>query len=113
MAHFAEIDENDIVIRVLVTDNDDPAGDEGYSWLVNNLGGTWIKTSYNGKIRRRYAGIGFTYDSEQDVFISPKPYESWTLDEDTEWQAPTSYPQDEKNYYWNEPTLSWVEITGE
>jgi len=113
MAHFAEINNDNIVVRVLVTDNNDPAGDEGYSWLVDNLGGTWVKTSYNGSIRKQYAGLGFTYSSELDAFILPKPYESWTLDGDANWQAPTPYPQDEKNYSWNEPTLSWVEITGE
>ena len=84
MAHWAELDENNIVLRVLVGDNDDPAGDEGYSWLVNNLGGTWLKTSYNGNIRKNYAGIGYTYDEPRDAFIPPKPEEgNWVLDEDT------------------------------
>jgi len=72
MAHFAEINEKNEVVRVLVTDNNDPAGDEGYSWLVNNLGGTWIQTSYNGKFRGRFAGVGFTYDKDKDEFIAPK-----------------------------------------
>ncbi len=72
MSHWAEIDENNIVLRVLVGDNNDPAGDEGYSWLVENLGGTWIKTSYNSNIRYNYAGIGFSYDQEADAFIPPK-----------------------------------------
>jgi len=71
MAHFAEINESNEVIRVLVTDNNDPAGDEGHSWLVNNLGGTWIQTSYNGKFRGRFAGVGFTYDKDKDEFIAP------------------------------------------
>lgn len=71
MSHWAEIDENNKVLRVLVGDNDDPAGDEGYSWLLNNLGGNWIKTSYNGKIRYNFAGIGFTYDPIDDAFIPP------------------------------------------
>ena len=70
MAHFAEINESNEVIRVLVTDNNDPAGDEGHSWLVNNLGGTWIQTSYNGKFRGRFAGVGFTYDKDKDEFIA-------------------------------------------
>lgn len=73
MSHFAEIDENNKVIRVLVGDNNDPAGDEGYQWLIDNLGGTWIKTSYNANIRYNYAGIGFTYDADADAFIAPKP----------------------------------------
>ena len=79
MAHWAELDENNKVIRVLVGDNDDPAGDEGYSWLVNNLGGTWIKTSYNGNIRYNYAGEGYTYDPVDDAFIAPVPCEHQEL----------------------------------
>ncbi len=73
MAHWAELDENNTVIRVTVGDNNDPAGDEGYQWLLNNLGGTWVKTSYNGNIRKNYAGIGYTYDEARNAFISPKP----------------------------------------
>jgi len=89
MAHFAEIDENNLVIRVLVTDNNDPAGDEGYSWLVNNLGGTWIKTSYNGKIRYNFAGIGYTYDEVKDAFIAPEPENAIGFDEETcTWIVP-------------------------
>ena len=83
MAHFAELDENNKVIRVLVTDNNDPNGDEGYQWLVDNLGGTWVQTSYNAKIRYNFAGIGYTYDSERDAFIPPKPDNAISLDEDT------------------------------
>ena len=113
MAHFAEVNNNNIVVRVLVTDNNDSAGDEGYQWLVNNLGGTWVKTSYNGNIRKNFAGVGDTYDLELDAFIRPKPFESWTLDANANWQAPTPYPQDEKNYSWNESNLSWVEIIEE
>ena len=73
MAHWAELDNNNKVIRVLVGDNNDPAGDEGYQWLLDNLGGTWIKTSYNGKIRYNYAGIGYSYDDLADAFIPPNP----------------------------------------
>jgi hypothetical protein len=73
MSHWAEIDENNKVIRVTVGDNNDPAGDEGYQWLIDNLGGTWIKTSYNGNIRKNYAGIGYSYDEDRDAFIAPKP----------------------------------------
>lgn len=84
MAHFAEIDENNIVLRVLVTDNNDPNGDEGYQWLIDNLGGTWVKTSYNARIRKNYAGIGFTYDKDRDAFIPPMPDGiGWVLNEDT------------------------------
>lgn len=73
MAHWAELDNNNIVLRVLVGDNNDPAGDEGHQWLIDNLGGRWIKTSYNGNIRYNYAGIGYKYDEVADAFIAPKP----------------------------------------
>jgi hypothetical protein len=109
MSHFAEIDENNVVLRVLVGDNDMP--NEGYDWFVENLGGTWIKTSYNGSIRKNFAGIGYTYNEELDAFIPPKPYESWSLNESTcLWQAPVAYPQDGRAYLWNEESLLWVEI---
>jgi hypothetical protein len=112
MAHWAEIDENNTVIRVLVTDNN--ALNEGYDWLIKNLGGTWIQTSYNGNIRKNFAGIGFSYDLTLNAFIPPKPYESWVLDEATcIWQAPTPYPDDGKTYIWNELTTSWAEIPQE
>ena len=73
MSHWAEIDQNNIVVRVLVGDNNDPNGDEGHKWLLDNLGGNWIKTSYNQTIRYNYAGIGFTYDADADAFIAPRP----------------------------------------
>lgn len=101
MSHWAEIDENNVVIRVLVGNNDDPNGDEGYKWFVDNLGGRWIKTSFNtvggvhlrGGIpfRKNGAAIGFTYDEERDAFIPPKPPfgESWILNEETcLWEEP-------------------------
>ena len=94
MAHWAEIDETNKVIRVLVGDNNDPAGDEGYQWLVDNFGGTWIKTSYNTRggvhteggtpLRKNYAGIGCLYDPIRDAFIPSKPeFGIWVLNEDT------------------------------
>ncbi len=73
MSHWAELDETNTVVRVLVGDNNDPAGDEGYQWLIDNLGGTWIKTSYNGTIRYNFAGIGYSYDPIDDAFIAPIP----------------------------------------
>ena len=73
MSHWAELDENNIVLRVTVGDNNDPNGDEGYQWLIDNLGGTWIKTSYNGNIRKNFAGVGYLYDPIKDAFIPPKP----------------------------------------
>jgi hypothetical protein len=88
MAHWAEINEDKIVLRVLVGSNDEP--DEGYQWLMDNLGGTWIKTSYNGNIRKNFAGTGYTYDQIRDAFIAPKPFESWILNEDIcQWEEPT------------------------
>ena len=91
MSHWAEIDQNSTVLRVLVGDNNDPNGDEGYQWLIDNLGGTWIKTSYNANIRKNYAGIGYTYDPTRDAFIAPKPecHDSVVFDEDTcTWSCP-------------------------
>ena len=89
MSHWAEIDNTNTVLRVLVGNNNDPAGDEGYSWLVNNLGGTWIKTSYNANIRKNYAGIGYIYDEVRDAFIAPKPDNATGFNEDTcQWILP-------------------------
>ena len=89
MAHWAELDENNIVLRVLVGDNNDPAGDEGYSWLIENLGGTWVKTSYNGNIRYNFAGIGYTYDPIDDAFIAPVPceHDELTLNDKKQWEC--------------------------
>jgi hypothetical protein len=114
MAHFAELDSSNKVIRVLVTKNDDPANDEGYSWLVNTLGGRWVKTSYNAKtngFRKNFAGVGFEYDEGRDAFIAPKPFPSWTLNEETcVWAPPTEAPIKEGFFYtWNEETKSWDE----
>jgi hypothetical protein len=110
MSHWAEIDENSTVLRVLVGDNNDPNGDEGYQWLLDNLGGTWVKTSYNGNIRKNYAGINYTYDPIRDAFIAPKPYESWLLEEETcQWKAPIEMPTDDKMYVWDETSVNWVE----
>ena len=105
MSHWAEIDENNIVLRVLVGDNNEP--DEGQAF-VESLGGTWIKTSYNGNIRGTYAGTGFSYNEEEDIFVKPKPFDSWTRN-GSNWEAPTPYPSDGKMYLWNEQTFSWEE----
>lgn len=88
MSHWAELDNENKVIRVLVGDNNDPAGDEGYQWLIDNLGGTWIKTSYNGTIRYNFAGEGYFYDENADAFIAPKPdcgHEELLLNENYKW----------------------------
>lgn len=88
MSHFAEIDSENKVIRVIVCDNNDPVGDEGYQWLINNLGGTWIQTSYNSSIRYNFAGIGYSYDPIDDAFIAPMPqcgHEELLLDDEKKW----------------------------
>lgn len=122
MAHWAEIDENNLVIRVLVGSNEQQ--DEGYQWLIDNLGGTWIKTSYNTlgglhslggtPLRKNYAGIGYTYDATRDAFIPSKPFNSWVLNEDAcLWEAPISMPTDEQMYRWVEEDLNWQVVSQE
>lgn len=115
MAHFAEIDSNNVVLRVIVVDTRDtstPDGTEvesiGVAFCQRLFGGNWVKTSYNHNIRKRYAGIGYTYNSQLDAFIPPKPYPSWVLNNQTaDWEAPVPYPTDGKVYFWDEGTLSW------
>jgi hypothetical protein len=106
MAHFAKIDSNNIVTKVIVAEQDFiNSGAVGDSFL-------WVQTSYNGNFRKNYAAVGDTYDKTKDAFIAPKPYPSWTLVEDTcQWKAPSAMPDDGKMYNWNEDTTSWKEIT--
>ena len=124
MAHFAEIDENGIVLRVLVVDNAQEADGENFLANTLGLGGTWVKTSYNTiggvhlnggtPFRKNYAGVGYTYDSGRDAFIPPKPYESWSLTEETcLWDPPVPYPTDGKLYRWVEENLNWQEVPAE
>lgn len=89
MSHWAELDGSNKVIRVLVGDNNDPAGDEGYSWLLNNLGGTWVKTSYNSTIRYNFAAIGYDYDPIDDAFIPPMPcdHQELLLNDKKRWEC--------------------------
>jgi len=116
MAHFAELGLNNTVLRVVVVHNNellDPGGGEaevlGAAFCRNLFGGTWVQTSYNANIRKNFAGAGFTYDSDRDAFIPPKPYDSWLLNEDTcVWKAPTPMPEDGNEYVWDEDTTSWV-----
>ena len=111
MAHFAQINENNIVQKVLVVPNEQEH--RGQEFLVNDLGlgGTWIQTSYNNNIRKNYAGIGYTYDPERDAFIAPKTFTKWVLNEETcIWEAPTPYPTDDKRYVWNDNRGEWEEI---
>jgi hypothetical protein len=118
MAHFAEIGLNNTVIRVIVVHNNELLDNgieseaKGAEFCRTLFGGTWLQTSYNGNIRKNYAGVGFTYDSHRDAFIPPKPYPSWVLDEATcRWDAPVPYPTDGERYTWDEATQSWVLAT--
>lgn len=116
MAHYAFLDENNIVVEVIVGIDETELieGLDPETWYGNFRGQTCKRTSYNGNIRKNYAGIGYTYDAERDAFIPPKPFESWTLDEETcLWEPPTPYPTDGKDYEWDEATLNWIEIVGE
>ena len=108
MAHYAFLDENNIVTEVIVGKNE---GEEGINWeehYGNFRGQVCKRTSYNGNIRKNYAGIGFQYDQTRDAFIPPKQFNSWILNEDTcLWEAPVAMPEDGNMYSWNELTLSW------
>ena len=121
MAHFAEIDENNIVLRVIVGVDEPHDGETIYRELT---GTNWKKTSYNTvagvhqlggtPFRKNYAGIGYTYDTQRDAFIAPKPYPSWVLDENTCcWNPSVTIPNDGKLYTWDESTTSWIEINRE
>ena len=117
MAHFAQL-ENNIVTKVIVVANQDildengqESEQKGIDFCSNLLGGTWIQTSYNAKIRKNYAGVGYTYDETLDAFVSPKPFASWVLDQDkAQWKAPVDYPTEEGKYTLNEETTSWKEL---
>lgn len=126
MAHFAELNDSNEVVRVVVVKNEDTAdasGTEqesiGIAHCQKLFGGRWVQTSYNGSFRHRYAGIGYTYDETNDVFLGPKPHASWTLDDDYDWQPPIPRPaEDGNNYIWDEDayqadtadpkTIGWV-----
>jgi hypothetical protein len=115
MAHFCQLDSNNVVLRVIVVDNRDTADANGIekehigaAFCERLLGGRWVQTSYNGNKRKNYAGQGYTYDEQRDAFIPPKPFTSWVLNEDTcQWQAPTPMPTDGGMYSWDEATTSW------
>jgi hypothetical protein len=118
MAHFAQLDENNVVTQIIVVNNNELLVGEieleikGIEFCQTLFGGNWIQTSYNGTMRKNYAGIGYTYDATRDAFIPPKPFASWSLNETScNWEAPTPMPIDGKRYSWNEEQLAWVEIT--
>ena len=121
MAHFAEIDDNNIVTRVVVIGNDIPANGgtledndmhiDGEKFCIKLFkGGVWKQTSYNSNFRKQYAGIGYTYDAAKNKFIAPQPYASWALDANDDWQAPVTYPTDitDKSISWDEENLRWT-----
>ena len=118
MAHFAQLDDNNIVTQVIVVGNNELLLDgvesevKGILFCKSLLGEDtkWKQTSYNGNFRKNYAGIGYTYDASNDYFYAPQPYPSWTLDADARWQPPVAMPTDDKMYSWNEATLSWDEV---
>jgi hypothetical protein len=118
MAHFAQLDDNNIVTQVIVVGNDELLLDgvesevKGILFCKSLFGEDtkWKQTSYNGNFRKNYAGIGYTYDATSDYFYAPQPYPSWTLDTDAKWQPPVAMPTDGKMYSWNEETLSWDEV---
>ena len=126
MAHFAQLDENNVVTQVIVVDNKDTSDANGVekesigvAFCERLLGGTWKQTSYNANFRKNYAGIGYTYNAGIDAFVPPKPYNSWVLNNTTaHWEAPVAMPEDEgtgeppKRYTWDEETTNWVEAEG-
>ena len=120
MAHFAQLNDNNIVKQVIVVDNSKLLDSNdveqeaiGVTFCTNLFGADtrWKQTSYNGNIRKNYAGIGFTYDADRDAFIPPKPYPSWLLNETTcQWEAPVAYPTDDNQYIWNETNQQWDQV---
>lgn len=125
MAYFVKIDADGYVIDCISisnTDAPDPAPEHsepiGQAFIAalaandSRLEGTWIQTSFNGTFRKQYGnGPGYRYDADADVFVTPQPFPSWTLDANHDWQPPTPMPLDGKRYVWDEATLSWVEVT--
>ena len=119
MAHFARIDENNVVTQIVVVANKDTADADGVekehigaAFLEKLFGGVWKQTSYNGNIRKNYAGIGYTYDAGIDAFVPPQPYASWVLNDAAQWEAPVPMPDDGQMYSWDEDSQSWVANSG-
>ena len=116
MAHFAKLDDNNIVLEVNVVSNEalDTSNEEasGIAFLTEWSGGhsNWKQTSYNGNIRKQYCGIGYSYNAEADVFVAPQPFASWSLDSNFDWQPPILYPAGDQIYYWSEDELNWIEV---
>ena len=119
MAHFAQLDENNVVVSVIVVDNKDTADANGVekeyigaAFCERLFGGTWKQTSYNANFRKNYAGIGYSYHSDIDAFVAPKPFPSWTLDANAQWQPPVAMPTDGQAYSWNEANQAWEVSSG-
>jgi hypothetical protein len=117
MAHFAEIGLDNTVLRVIVVNNNELLDENeieqeqlGKEFCRNLFGGTWVQTSYNGNFRKQFASIGYTYNSLEDVFVAPRPYASWSLDENHDWQPPVIYPDDGNLYEWSEDSLAWIRV---
>lgn len=116
MAYFAELDENNIVIDVISVHNNEllvdgvESEEKGIAFCNTIKPAKWVKTSFNRTIRKNYAEIGDSYDEEKDIFIKQKPFASWVLNENSDWKAPINYPSDGNFYYWDEESLSWLEI---
>lgn len=117
MANFAELDKNNIVIRVIVVNDEDCLDENGVeseevgaAFCANLLGGKWKQTSYNATFRKNFAGVGFKYDGRKNAFIPPQPFDSWTLNSDCRWEPPVAYPGGENRYAWDEDTVNWVLI---
>lgn len=119
MAHFAQLNDDNIVTQVIVIGNDFIGGGDfpesetvGQTFIASiGLSGSWKQTSYSSAFRKNYAGIGYKYDPERDAFIAPRPFASWSLnDESCRWEAPQPYPTDSKFYVWSEEQLAWVAL---
>ena len=113
MAHFAQVDENNVVTQVLVVPDEQEHRGQDFLAVDLGLGGRWIQTSYNNRIRKQYAGVGYTFDEAADVFVAPQPFPSWSLDENHDWQAPKPRPEDGLMYFWNEETQDWEAVVYE
>ena len=110
MAHYAFLDKNNIVTEVIVgiDEHETIEGVEPETWYGQFKGQSCVRTSYNNRIRGRFAGIGYTYDADKDLFIAPQPFPSWTTDETGEWHAPMAYPNDNNVYFWDEENQEWI-----
>jgi len=112
MAHYAFLDENFLVTEVIngIDETELIEGLDTETWYANHKGQPCKRTSYHGNIRKQYAGIGYTFDETNDVFICPQPYPSWTLDSNFDWQAPVPYPTDGGMYQWDETSQTWISV---